>query len=359
MNRGGAETMVMNLYRAIDRTQFQFDFVSFSDTPGDYDEEIISLGGKIFQIVDSNPLKRMKALERLLKTHTEYKIVHCHTFYSNAFHLLAAKRAKVPFRIAHSHSTNTSSKGKLVTLVYREFSIKLIKRYATHFVACGKAAADFLFPGISDILLLPNSIDTNQFAEIGKTHKNYLNKQFNLGDNCLKIIQVGRLLPVKNPFFSIEIANTLKQQNIKFRMIFVGEGELRSLIEEKINQYCLSNEVTLLGLRIDIPQLMAGSDIMIMPSLYEGFPVVLVESQSVGIPTLVSDNVSPEVDLGVDLISFMSLNESPTEWSEHILKMTQVVRNDNSSKRLVALKVKKFDVKESVRTLTDLYLLMK
>lgn len=359
MNRGGAETMVMNLYRAIDLTRFQFDFVSFTDSKGDFDDEILSLGGTIYRIIENGPIKRMIALQKLLKAHPEYKIVHCHTFYSNAFHLVAARRANVPYRIAHSHNTHATSKNKLIELVYSKIAKQFIKKYATHFMACGEAAGKFLFPGTENVLILPNAIDTGKFADIGETLKNYLNTLLKMDSRCLKIIQVGRLLPVKNPFFSIEIANALKEKNIDFQLILVGEGELRSQIEEKINQYNLSHEVTLLGLRSDIPQLMAGSDVMIMPSFYEGFPVVLVESQAVGIPALVSDKVSPEVDLGVDLISFMSLNDGPVEWAKHILKMKQVVRNDNSSERLAVLKKKKFEVNESVRTLTDLYISMK
>lgn len=359
MNRGGAETMVMNLYRAIDRTQIQFDFVSFTDSKGDYDEEILSLGGTVYRIIENGPIKRMIALQKLLQAHPEYKIVHCHTFYSNAFHLVAARRANVPYRIAHSHNTHAASKNKLIEFVYSKIAKQFIKKYATHFMACGDAAGKFLFPGTDNVLILPNAIDTGKFAEIGETHTDYLHREFNIKNTCLKIIQVGRLVPVKNPFFSIEIANALKQQNIDFQLIFVGEGELRSQIEEKINQYNLSHEVTLLGLRSDIPQLMAGSDVMIMPSLYEGFPVVLVESQAVGIPALVSDKVSPEVDLGVDLISFMSLNDGAAEWAKQIPKMTQVVRNDTTSERLAVLKQKKFDVNESVRILTDLYKSMK
>src|SRR5690606_16765613 len=115
----------------------------------------------------------------------------------------------------------------------------------------------------------------------------------------LKIIQVGRLQVVKNHGYSLLIAKKLKDKNIPFKMFFVGQGELYKDLKEQVIKDKLINEVVILGLRSDIPQLMAGADVMLMPSLSEGFPVVLVEAQSVGIPSLVSDTVSPEVDLNV------------------------------------------------------------
>jgi len=354
MDRAGAETMVMNLYRTIDRSQFQFDFVVFSDEKGDYDEEIILLGGKIYMIAESNPIKRMVALKKLLLVNPEYQIVHCHTLFSNAFHLWAAKLANVPYRIAHSHNTSDQSKSKLVSTVYQNLSRKLIKKYATSYIGCGAAAAKFLFPQQKEVLFLPNAVDTNYFSQIGAIDKNYINNKFNTTNDCLKIIQVGRLQSVKNHIFSIKIVKELKRKGINFKLLFVGDGDLLSLIRETIEKENLNNQLLLLGVRDDIPQLMAGADVMLMPSLYEGFPVVLVESQSVGLPALISDTISPEVDLDVNLIEFESLDSNITDWTEKLISL-KTTEKINNQLRLQKLAEQGFDIHSSAKLLTNLY----
>jgi len=354
MDRAGAETMVMNLYRTIDRSKFQFDFVCFSKDKGDYDDEIRSLGGEVFVITELNSIKRMFALKQFLENHPEYQIIHCHTLFSNAFHLWAAKKANVPNRIAHSHNTSDLSKNKFISTIYQGVSRKIIKKYATQFIGCGDVAAKFLFQNQKKVLLLPNSIDTNYFAEIGTDQNNYLNNLYQLDEHCLKIIQVGRLQSVKNHFFSIQIAKELKNKEINFKMFFVGQGNLYGDIKNEIELQNLTQEVLLLGVREDISKLMAGADVMLMPSLHEGFPVVLVESQSVGTPALIADTISPEVDLSVALIEFESLSGSLSTWIE---KLILLKKKEKISKniRLKKLEQQGFDIHTSAKKLVDLY----
>jgi glycosyltransferase EpsF len=354
MDRAGAETMIMNLYRTMDHTKFQFDFVVFSSQKGDFDKEIESLGGIIYTIVASNPIKRMFALKKLLEKHPEYKIVHSHTLFSTAFHLWAAKMANVPTRIAHAHNTSGRSKGKLMDVIYQTFSRKIINKYSTNYIGCGHAAAKFLFPTQKEVLFLPNAIDTNYFARIGEAKKNYITNEFQLEPNCLKIIQVGRLQPVKNHYFSLQIANELKNREVNFKMFFIGQGEMYNTLNNEIELRKLSNEVFLLGVRSDISELMAGADVMLMPSLHEGFPVVLVESQSVGLPSLIADTISPEVDLDADLIEFESLSSTALNWVEKLL-MLKLKGKINKKERLKKLAAQGFDIHSSVTLLSNLY----
>ncbi|WP_271393620.1 glycosyltransferase [Aequorivita sinensis] len=354
MDRAGAETMIMNLYRVIDRTQFQFDFVVFTDNPGDYDAEINSLGGKIFVLKGNSPISRMFALKTFLVKHPEYQILHSHTLFASAFHIFAACLAKVPFRISHAHSTNRTSSNKLASILYETICRKTINKFSTNFISCNKAAKNYLFPSKEDVLILPNSIDTSKFAEIGLNCKEYLNQEFDIDDSYLKIIQVGRLQKVKNHSFSIKIAEKLKEKNIPFRMFFIGQGELEVTIKKEVKEKDLIDEVILTGLRSDIPQLMAGADVMLMPSLHEGFPVVLVEAQSVGIPSLISDTISLEVDLNVELVEFVSLNANIDIWVEKLIKLKQKNRLEKEL-RLNRLAQKGFDIYTSTEILSKLY----
>lgn len=354
MDRAGAETMLMNLYREMDRSQIQFDFVSFGPKKGDYEDEITELGGKVYHIVETNPLKRMIALKNLLQEHPEYKIMHCHMLFSNAFHVVAGKMAKVPYRISHSHNTSAKVSNKIVATMYHYLSRRLISRYSTHFIGCGKEASEFLFPNQKEVLILPNSINTEEFATIGESHKDYINSTFYLDDKVLKIIQVGRLQKVKNHKFSIAIAKKLQDRGVAFRMFFIGQGELYEEIEKQIKEQDLPDGVLLLGLRTDIPELMAGADVMLMPSLHEGFPVVLVESQAVGLPAVISNRIAAEVDLGVDLVKFKALEDTEDAWIEEI-KHLQLNQKLNKDQRLNILEQKGFNVKANAKRLTALY----
>lgn len=354
MDRAGAETMIMNLYRTIDRTQFQFDFVTFSEEKGDYDEEIKSLGGKVFHIAEKNPIKRMFRLKALLEAHPDYQIVHAHTLLSNAFHVWAAKMANVPYRIVHAHSTNDISHRSFLGRVYKKGSVLLINNYTTHFIGCGTEPAQFLFPRQKGVLILPNSIDTKYFATIGEKEEEYINQEFGTTSSCLKIIQLGRLQTVKNHSFSLKIAEKLKEKGIEFQMFFVGQGDLKKEIAAQIKEKNLAKQVHLVGLRSDIPQLLAGADVMIMPSLHEGFPVVLVEAQSVGLPSLVSDSVSPEVDLNVGLVEFESLHDPIDHWIEKLISLKSKERLTKDI-RLKKLGDQGFDIYTSVKILSSLY----
>lgn len=354
MDRAGAETMIMNLYRKIDRTKIQFDFVFFSDKKADYESEILKMGGKIYRILESNPISRIFALKKLLSLHSEYKIVHSHTLLSSGFHLLAARLANVKHRIAHAHSSNDIRINSKFELLYKTVVLKLIKNFTTTSIACGKHASAFLFPNKSNVILLPNSIDTEKFASIAKLNKDYWKSKFDLDEGVLKIIQVGRIQEVKNHKFSLKIAKKLREKNINFKMLFVGQGELSHEIGKQIKDSNLSNEVVLLGLRTDIPELMAGADVMLMPSLHEGFPVVLVESQAVGLTAVISNTISSEVDLGLNLIEFEDLEESIESWIDKLrkAKMQSILEQEN---RIMQLEEKGFDVKSNAKRLVALY----
>lgn len=351
MDRAGAETMLMNLYRHIDRTQVQFDFITFTQEQGDYDEEILALGGRIFPIIASNSIERMFKLTRFLKQHSEYQIVHTHMLLNNAFHLLAAKQAGIQHRISHSHNTSNSKSGVVANL-YEKFAIYLNKKLSTKKIACGKEAAEYLFNTSKDVWLLNNAIDLQLYNDISSTNKNSW-KLVKSDLQGLKIIQVGRLNKVKNHAFSLEIAKRLKEQDVNFTFFIVGQGPFQDIIKKNIQDYGLEENVFLLGVRNDVPNLMAGADVMLMPSLHEGFPVVLVESQAVGLLSLISDRVAPEVDLDLDLVKFLPLGDVDT-WVEALKNRKD--KSISQSESYTRLYASGFDVKKNATDLLNFYL---
>ena len=350
MDRAGAETMLMNLYRHIDHSQIQFDFITFTNGIGDYDAEITELGGRIIPIIASNPIERMVKLKQFLKNHPEYKIVHAHMLLSNAFHLLAAKYAGVPHRISHSHNTS-NGKASRIKKIYEQWALITNRKVATYRIGCGEQAANYLFGSTKDVWLLPNAVDIKKMMAGANQARDYLAQEFN--DKGLKIIQVGRLSDVKNHQFSLQIVEELKKRQIEFTLYIVGQGPLDDDLKEKVNTRSLTDDVRFLGVRTDITELMASADYMIMPSLHEGFPVVLVESQTVGLPALVSDQVSTEVDLGLNLVDFLSI-ESASNWVDSLLR----ARHSGPTEEEVvkALKINGFDAVTNAQKLTKIYM---
>lgn len=349
MDRAGAETMLMNLYRNIDRSQIQFDFITFTKEVGDYDAEIIEMGGKIIPILASNPVYRMLELAQFLKQNQEYKIVHAHTLLSNAFHLIAAKKAGVKHRISHSHSTSNGH-SSFVKKIYEKWALITNRQVATYKIACGKLAAEYLFGTKDNVLLLPNAVDISEMTGIAECSRDYMKHQFK--DDGLKLIQVGRLNEIKNHKFSLKIAKELKKRKIEFTLYLVGQGPLESKLKQQVEESLLSHNVKFLGVRNDIAQLMAGADFMIMPSLHEGFPVVLVESQTVGLTAIVSNQVSKEVDLGLGSVDFLPIN-FVEGWVDRILKPKIISVSDINIAEV--LKNQGFDVAENANQLTEIY----
>jgi len=354
MDRAGAETMLMNLYRHIDRTQVQFDFITFTTQKGDYDEEILALGGKIIPIIAKNPITRMFKLYFFLKKHPEYYNIHSHVLLHNAFHLMAAYAAGLKNRISHSHNTSSSRLDNgfvdKISHMYENTAKSIINRLATHKIACGSEAGLYLYNNLKNVLILPNAVDIKEAHKISNINKIKPSKDFD--SLRLNIIHVARFMPVKNHEFILNIARNLIEKNLEFTIYLIGDGLLRPEIENKIIKYGLTNYVKTLGIQSDIIRLMSQSDIMLLPSFYEGFPVVLVESQAVGLPALVSNRISKEVDLGLGLVNFLNIDEvSP--WVDAILNFQSIhLSNDEIFNKLAH---QGFDISSNSEILTRIY----
>lgn len=331
MDRAGAETMVMNLYREIDRTRFQFDFAYFTVDRCDYDDEIKALGGRIYRIEAQNFIARLLSLHALLRTGA-WDIVHSHTLFSNALFLAAAHLAGVPHRVAHSHSTQDANSATPAGRLYQLVARWLLTRVSTHRVACGFAAAEYLFPGRQDTIVIPNAVDIDKFTNASATA---VRSEFGLHDGQLIIVQVGRFMTVKNHVRSVAIARALQQAGVDFQLLLVGAGPEQSRIKALIYEHGLMDCVRMLGLRTDIPELMAAADVMLMPSLYEGFPVVLVEAQAAGLRSVVSSTISREVDLGLGTVRFVDLDAPDAAWVDCIIRAAGGAVPSESARRNV------------------------
>ncbi|OBQ54104.1 glycosyltransferase family 1 protein [Tamlana sp. s12] len=354
MDRAGAETMLMNLYRKLDKSKYQFDFVYFKDSKCDYDDEIISLGGRIFRINTSNPISRTIKLSKLITKEKPFHAVHCHMLFSNGFHVLAAYFSKINMRISHSHNTSDVNSKTLYGKFYQNISRNLMRKFSTHFVACGEAAGNFLFPKNHNIEHLLNAIDIEKFSNNRIINRQFLKEELHLNDDTIVLTQIGRISPVKNHSFTINFIEYLTKKGYDFVIAIVGAGPLENELMELVKEKKLNNYVKFLGIRSDIPNILAGTDAMIMPSFHEGFPVVLVETQATGVPSLISTNISPEVDMGLNLVSFAGLDDDFSTWETKLVELLKQ-KKVNSDKRLEILTNKGFNINQSVKKLERIY----
>lgn len=348
MNRGGLETMLMNYYRNIDRSRLQFDFLVHREKRADYDDEIESLGGKIYRLPPLNPFDLIyrRRLQQFFLEHPEYKIVHSHIDCMSAIPLKAAKKAGVPVRIAHSHSISQDKDVKyLLKLFYKRF----IAKNATHLMACGQQAGEWMY-GNANFHILNNAIDAKRYSF---DHENYCAERTKLGvrpDDIL-VGHVGRFSPPKNHDFLIDVFAECVNMNPKAKLILVGDGNLRSGIEEKVKRLGLEASVIFTGVRSDVAKLMQAMDVFVFPSIYEGLPLTIVEAQAAGLPCLISDGVPIECKL-TNLVEQIPLTDEPREWAKKILNVTDTVRQNT----YLEICDSGFDVQSNVKKLTAFYI---
>lgn len=305
MNRGGAETLIMNLYRHTDRTKIQFDFLTSKD--GDFDEEIRSLGGRIHRIpyIDQTGyLGYVRALNHFFQTHSGYTIVHSHMDMMSGLILRAARKGKVPVRIAHSH--NTRSEGGRAARLFKRYAGTYIPRTATHRLACSTEAADWLFPGQrKKVAILNNGIDPALFT-YSDSSRRAVRAEWQVNDSTLVIGHVGRFNHQKNHDLLLDIFKGVQDVIANSILVLVGEGPLKGQMVQKAKELGIERRVRFLGIRADVQQVMQGFDAFVFPSHHEGLPVTLIEAQASGLCCFVSDAVTAEADLGLGLMSFLS-----------------------------------------------------
>ena len=350
MNRGGAETLLMNLYRNIDRTKVQFDFLTCK--PGVFDNEIRELGGKIHRIpylTDVGHFRYIKELEDFFKSHSDYKIVHSHMDKMSGLVLRSAKKFGIPTRIAHSH--NTSSEGGAVARAYKSYVGRFISVSATHLLSCSTSAAKWLYLNQADkAVVLKNGIDIDRFA-YSKTTRIEKRQELGISEECFIVGHVGRFNQQKNHHFLVEIYFEILKLNPNSCLLLVGEGSLQEDIQRKVRDMGLAEKVQFLGSRGDVHQILQVFDVMLFPSMHEGLPVTLVEAQAAGLPCVISDVITEEVDVGAGLIKYENLNNSPHLWAKQVLDILSEKRDTSNY-----IQKSGFDIRKSTKELQEYYL---
>ncbi|MBE6159682.1 MAG: glycosyltransferase family 1 protein [Lactobacillales bacterium] len=317
---GGVESNLMNYFRNIDRNQVQFDFICDSDSIDIPKEEIESLGGKVIIIPPYQKVfKYHKELKKVLKN-GNYKIVHSHINTLSMFSLFAAKCAKIPVRIAHSHSTTNKLEWKknILKQIFKLFS----KMFATHYMACTEYAGKWMFGEKeykkNNIYVLNNAIELDKFKYNEKV-RTKVRKELSIKEDTLVIGHIGRFMEVKNHEFLLDTFDEIHKKNNNSILLLAGQGPLLEKIKKKVNDLNLNDSVIFLGQRKDIEQIYQAFDVFVLPSLYEGLGMVLIEAQCSGLPTIASTEV-PTIAKVSNNFKFVELNKTKQEWAEVILE---------------------------------------
>lgn len=316
---GGVEAVVMNYYRHLDHSEVQFDFICDDDSTNIPYDEIEKLGGKVILIPPYQKVfKYQKELRRVLRN-GKYKIVHSHINTLSVFPLYAAKKVGVPVRIAHSHSTTNKKEWKknLLKQVLRPFS----KKYATNYMCCSELAGRWLFGDKAydegKVYLLNNAIDLDKF-KYDKKIRDKKRKELGIKEDTIVIGHIGRFVAQKNHTFLIDIFNQFHKKEKNSILLLAGQGPLQEEIKNKVRELGLDDSVRFLGQRNDANELYQAFDVFLLPSLYEGLPVVGVEAQASGLLCFFSDDMTKETKV-LDSTVFMSLSNADDEWATSIL----------------------------------------
>lgn len=330
MNVGGTETMLMNIYRNIDRDQVQFDFISYDQEGAHYDDEIISLGGSVIRL--SNP-QSIRELYRVIKINGPYDAVHSHTLFHCGIATLAAKLAGVKIRISHAHTTWDRNDGFL-RKAYMILMRKFITLFSTDLLYCSNEAANYLFGNKHSFKseYYPNLIDYSRFLDKEAAVVETFSIEQGL-ENSIVIGHIGRFMEAKNHRFLLNIMDEVLKRNRSAKLLLVGDGVLRTQIEEAAKEKGIYDSIRFVGIRDDIATLLHSMDIFVFPSTYEGLGLVLLEAQASGLPCIVSEAIQPEADLNIGLISRCSLEEGTDVWADRILELAG--QKESNSKHII------------------------
>ena len=336
MDRAGLETMLMNYYRHMDRERVQFDFLANKPKPGAYEDEVRSLGGRIFVSPGFNPVKipkYRKFMKQLFMENPEIKIVHAHNGALAYYALREAQRNHIPHRIAHSHNSKINFDFKWPI---KQYCRSHMKKASTDFWGCGELAVEFYFgkeiAQNKKYTLIRNAIEEERFVYREEVRER-LRREYAV-ENKLVLGHVGRFMYQKNHTFLIDIFAKVHEKNKDTVLLLIGEGELEEKIKHKIKGLGLWDDVIFTGSIPNVNEMYQMMDVFILPSLYEGLPVVGIEAQASGIPCIFSDTVTEEVKI-TDVAEFVPLTATTDVWADTILKYSRGFRRKNRTEDII------------------------
>lgn len=354
MNAGGSETFIMNVYRNIDRRKLQFDFAVTSTNKGFYDEEIKNLGGNIIYLPHPKKdgiIKYYINTKKIIEEES-YIAVHSHVSLFSGINLIIGKNCGIEKRIAHSHTNSSIKKENLYRKFYNNTMRSLIHYNATIKYACSSEAGRYLYWN-DTFIILKNGIDLTKYENLNNKDKKFYKSRIGLSEKDIVLGHIGRFVEVKNHDFLIEVFKKVNIEIKNSKLILVGSGPLEDQIKDKIAKNGLKDKVLFLGVRKDIPQILAAMDMFLLPSLFEGLGIVVIEAQAVGIKSLVCNNIPSSTNMNLNLLRYMELdiykwknyivNNFLTEELGELLPFEKIYNHSNLKEYNIEFVVKKLE----------------
>ena len=324
MGLGGAETMLMNYYRHVDRERVQFDFVVHTNEEQPYDREIGELSGKIWHAEKFNGFNYVsyrRWWRAFLQAHPEYRIVHGHIGSSAAVYLSVAKK-QGRYTIAHSHNTKGLGANMIHHILWDVFFYP-VRYIADYFFGCSREAGLAQFgarvAASERFEVLANAIDCRRFA-FSAEKREKIRQEYGL-EGCFVIGHVGRFDAQKNHEKLISVFSKVHEKDNTARLLMLGGGNLQSKIQGKVQELGLKDAVIFAGTHQNTEDYYSAMDAFCFPSLYEGLPVTLVEAQTSGLGCVIPDHISLEADIGAGLLERLSLSDGDEKWAFALLEM--------------------------------------
>lgn len=345
---GGVESVVLNYYSNIDLNYYDVTILTKKNSNEKCVEEFKKKGFKVLMIDDweKHPFKMYKKILKILKS-GNYDILHAHMTQTNFYFLFLANKAGIKIRISHSHLSQDDKTifSKVKYGIYKHLIIK----FATDLLACGYDAGKYLY-GKNKFLIFKNAINTEKFLYNSSIRSQYRLK-YNLNNNMI-IGSVGRLTLQKNQLFLIDIFNEIHKKNANSKLILIGSGSLKEDIISKIKSLSLVNDTIMLENRNDVNCFLQAFDIFLLPSLYEGLPVVGIEAQTADLPCFFSNNIDKSVQI-INKVHFISVNKDASYWAECIMKVyLNGEKRKNNKKELIN---SGYDIKHESQKLDEFY----
>lgn len=349
-NLGGIETYLYNLYKNADKNKFEFSFLTFEY--GEkicFEDELIKDGVKFYKITPrtTNYFRFLKELKEIYqKNHFDY--IHFNLMDFSCFERITyAKKYSQAKIIIHSHNGGFGKNVSLKTRLLHKLGKIKIRNIPYMKVACGQAAGTFMF-GEELFTIFNNGIDIDKF-KYNQKNRQEIRKELNIKEDTTVIGLVAKLEHQKNIPYLIDIFYKYQLDNPNSKLVLVGEGSLKNIIEEQINNYQLNDKVLLLGKRLDTNKIYSAFDLFIMPSLYEGLSISLIEAQVNGLKCYTSNNVDKNSNITGN-VEFLSLEQPPEDWAKYILN------KDNSRDDKVLDKIPdEFNAKKSYEKVYKFY----
>lgn len=352
LDGGGVENLLLNYYKNMDRSNIKFDFIVHGKRRGVLEPIFTEYNSDIYHIPSKHEslFKNLASIRKIIKN-GDYDVVHAHQGIMSVFPMYYAKKAGVNARIAHSHLAHRD-KSIFIKIINRILFF-FLKRYSNYWFACGLDAGRSLWGNKAvengQIMIMKNAIDIEKFI-FNPTIRRKKRQELAIEEKFV-IGNVGRFTYQKNHQYLIKVFYELYKKNKDSILILVGDGELQNDIRNQVRDYGLTNVVRFLGVRNDVNELLQAMDVFLLPSRFEGLPVVLVEAQAAALKSFVSSTVTREIKC-TDLLEYISLDKSPQYWAEKILEYKQGYRRENLSE---IIKEKGYDVRLQAKKMEKFY----